>query len=307
MKPTLYDIKFDPILSNVSVAYKNAEYVAEQVLPIVKVASSSGKYFVYDTSHLRKTESLRGMGASAREVDYGVSQSTAFNIKEHALQELVPDELVNQAPSPLSPEMDAVENVTEKLLVEKEYDLSAYMASTTNISNNTTLSGTDQWSDFANSNPVEDVRTGKSAIHAKIFRDPNVLLLSKQVYDKLIDHPDIVDRIKYSSLGVATPDLMARIFDVEKVIVGAAGYESATEGQASSMAYIWGKHAWLLYVTSRPAVKQISFGYHFQDAVRIVDKWYDKVRKGTFVRVTDRYTREIVSTDCAYLIYNAVA
>ncbi len=307
MKPTLYDIKFDPILSNVSVAYKNEDYVAEQVLPIVRVASATGKYFVYDTSHLRRSNSLRGMGASAREVDYGVSQSTAFVIKEHALKELVPDELVKQAPSPLSPEMDATENVTEKLLVEKEYDLAAYMASTTNLTLNTTLSGTNRWSDYSNSDPVGDIRTGKAAVHAKIFKEPNVLLLGKQVYDKLVDHPDIVDRIKYSSLGVATPDLLARIFDVEKVIIAAAGYESATEGAASSMAYIWGKHAWLLYVTDRPGVRQISFGYHFQDAVRLVDKWYDNDRKGTFVRVTDRYTREIVSTDCAYLIYNAVA
>ena len=65
MKPTLYDIRFDPILSNVSVAYKNEAYVAEQVLPIVRVASATGKYFVYDTSSFRKENSLRGMGASA--------------------------------------------------------------------------------------------------------------------------------------------------------------------------------------------------------------------------------------------------
>ncbi|MCX6013511.1 MAG: major capsid protein [Chloroflexi bacterium] len=307
MKPTLYDIRVDPILSNISVAYKNAEYVAEQILPIVKVMTVTGKYFVYDTSSFRKSNSLRGMGASAKEVDYGVSQSTAYVIKEHCLKELVPDELIEQAPTPLSPEMDATENVTEKLLVEKEYDLAAYMASSSNLTNYVALSGTDKWSDYSNSDPCKDIRTGKAAINAKIFREPNVLVLGKQVYDKLVDHPDIIDRIKYSALGVATTDLLARLFDVEKVIIGGAGYESATEGQTSSMAYIWGKNAWLIYVSPRPGIKQISFGYHFQNKIREVDKWYDKDRKGTFVRVTDCYTREIVSIDCAYLIYGAVA
>ncbi len=310
MKPTLYDIRFDPILSNVSVAYKNEEYIAEQILPIVKVATVTGKYFVYDTSNFRKSVSLRGMGASAKEVDYGVSQSTAFVIKEHALKELVPDELIEQAPSPLNPEMDATENVTEKLLVEKEYDLATWMKVVTNITNYKTftgLAGAYYWSDYANSDPVGDIRTGKAAVHAKIFKDPNVLVLGKEVYDKLVDHPDIIDRIKYSALGVATTDLLARIFDVQKVVIGAAGYESATEGQTSSMGYIWGKYAWLLYVAPRPAIKQISFGYHFQNKVREVDKWYDKDRKGTFVRVTDCYTREIVSVDCAYLMTAVVA
>lgn len=307
MNPTLKDIRFDPILSNVSVAYKNEDYVAERVLPIVRVAGATGKYFVYDTSNFRKEVSLRGMGASAREVDYGISQSAAFVIKEHALKEIVPDELVTQAPAPLNPEMDATENVTEKLLVEKEYDLAVYMQSTSNLTNNVTLSGTDQWSDYANSDPADDIRTGKAALHAKIFKEPNTLVLGKQVYDKLVDHPDIIDRIKYSALGVATTDLLARIFDVASVIIAGAGYESATEGQTSSMAYIWGKYAWLLFVNPRPSIRAISFGYHFQDAVRVVDKWYDKDRKGTFVRVTDRYTREIVSVNCAYLIKNAVA
>ena len=307
MKPTLYDIRFDPILSGVSVAYKNEAYIAEQILPIVKVTGTTGKYFKYDTSNFRKVSSLRGMGSEAREVDYGVSMSTAFVIKEHALEELVPDELVEQAPAPLSPEMDAVENVTEKLLVEKEYDLATYMQSTSNLTNYVTLSGTEQWSDYEHSDPCDDIRVGKAALHAKIFAEPNVLVLGKQVYDKLIDHPDIVDRIKYSALGVATTDLLARIFDVQRVIVGAAGYESATEGQTSSMAYIWGKYAWLLYVNPRPTVKAISFGYHFQNKTREVDKWYDKPRKGTFVRVTDSYTREIVSVDCAYLMTAVVA
>jgi hypothetical protein len=309
MKPTLYDIRFDPILSNVSVAYKNESYVAEQVLPIVMVAGTTGKYFVYDTAKFRKEHSLRGMGASAREVDYGLSQSTAFVIKEHALKELVPDELVEQSPTPLTPELDATENVTEKLLVEKEYDLAVYMSAVANLTNYVELSttATDQWSDYAHSDPCDDIRVGKAAMHAKIFIEPNVLLLSKQVYDKLIDHPDIVDRIKYSALGVATTDLLARIFDVPRVIIGAAGYESAGEGETSSLSYIWGKHAWLLYITPRPAVKSLSFGYHFQNKTREVDKWYDNDRKGTFVRVTDSYTREIVSVNCAYLLRNAVA
>lgn len=305
MNPILRDIKVDPVLSNVSVAYQNEEYVAEQILPIIPTTVRTGKYFVYDKSKFRKENSLRAMGAASKEVGFGLSISTPFVCLDHALKELVPDELKEQSPSPLTPEIDATENVTEKLLIEKEYDLATYMKNVANLTNNKTLSGVSQWSD-ANSDPIADVKLGITTVHSKIFKRPNTVVLGIEVYDKLLDHPDIIDRIKYRS-DTASKELLARLFGVENVIVAGAGYESAKEGQTSVMAYIWGKYAWVVYITKRPAIKQISFGYHFALKTRVADKWYDKEREGVFVRVHDNYTREIVSTDAAYLIKNAIA
>ena len=306
MKPSLNDIRVDVILSNVSVAYKNEEYIAEKIFPIVKVKTATGKYYIYDKAKFRKAESLRGMGSRTNEVDYGISISTAYVIKEHALKEIVPDELLDQAVAPLTPEMDAAENVTEKLLIEKEFDLAAWMQTVGNFTNSNTLVGLEQWSTLA-STPISAIAAGKTLIHAAIFREPNTLILGKEVYDKVILVTEVIDRIKYTQLGVATTELLAKVFGIDRVLIGGAGYESANEGATSSMAYIWGKYAWLAYITPRPGIKQISFGYHFQDKVRVVDKWYDKDRKGTFVRVTDRYVREVISETAAYLFKNAVA
>lgn len=307
MKPTLQDIRFDPILSNVSVAYKNAKYIAELILPIVGVKTKTGSFYKFDKSKFRKVPTLRGAGASAREVGYGLSKSTAYVSKDHALKELVPNEFKDEAESPLSPEMDASENVTERLLIEKEYDLAAYMANTGNLTNNTTLAGTDQWSDYANSDPIDDVEVGIESVRSKIFLPANTLILGQQVYNKIKHHPDIIERVKYSGFGKVTADILAELFDVDRVIIGAAGRNTAVEGQTDSLDYIWGKHAWLAYITPRPAKNSVSFGYHFQYRKRKSDKWYDEDREGTFVRVHDHYTREIITVDAAYLIKNAVA
>lgn len=307
MKPTLYDIQHDPILSNVSIAYKNLDYVAEQILPLVPSKKKTGIYYVYDKSKFRKVPTLRGVGSASREVGYGLSKSTAYVCKDHALKQLVPDELKDQALQPLTPEIDAVENITERIMVEKEYDLATYMRNHANLTNYTTLASTTQWSDYANSDPISNVAAGIESIRSKIMKPGNVLLLGQEVYNKLIDHPDIIDRIKYSQIGIANEALLARVFNVQKVIIAGAIRESAVEGQSSSLAYIWGKYAWLLYVTPRPGVKQVSFGYHFQYKNRRVDKWYDKEREGTFARIHDHYTREIITVDAAYLIKDAVA
>ena len=202
--------------------------------------------------------------------------------------------------------MDASENVTERLLVEREYDLATYMQNTSNLTNNTTLSGTDQWSDYANSDPFDDIETGIESVRSKIFRGANTLVLGQQVWNKLKHHPDLIDRIKYGGFGKMSLKALADLLDLEEVIVGAAGRETAQEGQTSSLDYIWGKNAWLIYKTKRPGIKQVSFGYHFQFKKR-ADKWYDKGREGTFVRVKDFYTREVLTVDAAYLIKNAAA
>ena len=92
------------------------------------------------------------------------------------------------------------------------------------------------------------VREAKGTIRDSIFVDPNTLMLSKKVYDKIVDHPAIVERMKYSQLGVLTTDLLARFFDVDHVIIGAAKKDSSVEGQSDSVSDIWGRDALLAFV-----------------------------------------------------------
>jgi hypothetical protein len=47
------DVVVDPALSNVSIKYTNDTFIADMILPMVKVAKQTGKYYVYDKSNLR--------------------------------------------------------------------------------------------------------------------------------------------------------------------------------------------------------------------------------------------------------------
>ena len=306
--PTLRDVMQDPMLSNVSVKYQNADYVADQILPIFPVKKQNGKYYIYTGSHLRPVDTLRAAGSEANEVDFQVDPDGTYHCDDNALKERVPFEVQDQADAAMDPLIDATENITERLMVGKERALAALMGSTAIITpNNTTLAGTDQWSDYSNSDPVDDVKTAKSTVHAAIFREPNVLVLQKQVYDKLLDHPDIVDRIKYSQMGVATPELLARIFGVAKVIVAGAGYNSVDEGVADSFSYCWGKHAWLIYIAPGKRLKQITFGYTFAYKKRQTKRWTDGDKECTYVRVNENTDQKLVSVLACYLIENAIA
>lgn len=303
---TRTDVVVDPVLSNVSKAYQNEMYVADMLLPGFKVAKEAGKYYQYDKAKFRRNTTKRAAGAKANEVEYGLS-TASFTTEDHALKEKTPWEIIRQADSALNPEMDAAENVTEQLLIDKEVGLATSMADTAILTANTTLSGTSQWSDFTNSDPIGDIRAGVVVVQKAIGRKPNTLVLGKEVYDKLIDHPDIVERVKYSLGAAVTPELLARIFDVGRVLIAEAIYNTATEGASDSMSYIWGKHAWLIYITPAPRLRSITLGFTFKYEDRKVKKWDDEDAEARFVRVNENYVQKFVAVEAAYLIKNAVA
>lgn len=297
----------DPALSNVSIKYMNDTFIADLIFPMVKVAKQTGKYYVYDKSNLRINQTTRAAGSGANEVDFGLS-TTAFSCDDHALKEFISDEVQDQADVALNPLVDATENVTEQLLLDRENKLATILGDTSQVTNNTTLSGTSQWSDYSNSDPIGDVRTARTTVHQNTFKKPNTLILSKPVFDMLIEHPAIIERIKYSQLGVVTKELLARVFQLEQVLVGEAGSNTAHEGQTDVLSYVWGKNAVVAFVAPQIRLKQVTFGYTFTYSQRIVKRWRDEDREGTYVRVgNDNYVQAIVAVGAAYLIKNAIA
>jgi len=304
---TRTDVMIDPVLSNVSKKYTNQEFIADRIMPVVPTAKQTGKYYIYDKSNLRRDVTLRAPGSGANETSFGLSTED-FITKDHALKDFIPDEVQEQADAPLNPLIDATENLTEKLLIDREKELAETMEDTSTLTENTTLSGTDQWSDYSNSDPIGDIRDGIENVHSKTFKRPNTVVLGQETYNKLIDHPQIVERIKYSQLGIVTTELLARVFGVNEVLIGSAGENTAKEGQSDSLGYIWGKHAWVFYKAPGMGLKQLTFGWTFAYKTRIVERWRDEDRKGTYVRTgNDNYTQKVVCAEAAYLIKDAVA
>lgn len=308
MALTQQDVVVDPALSNVSIKYSNDTFIADLIFPMLKVAKQTGKYYIYDKSNLRIDKTARAAGSPANEVDFGVAPTGVFSCDDHALKGFVADEIQDQADAALNPLIDETETVTEKMLLDREQTAANLLGSTANLTQNTTLSGTSQWSDYANSDPIGDVRTARTTIHQNTFKKPNTLILSKLVFDILIEHPQIIERIKYSQLGVVSAELLARVFQVDKILVGEAGSNIAAEGQTDSLSYVWGKNAIVAYISPKITIKMVTLGLTFTYGLRQVKRWREEDREGTYVRVGhDNYVQKIIAAGCGYLIKNATA
>lgn len=308
--PNIGDAKKDKILTELSLAYRNLDYIAEKILPILRVKERTGYYATYGTQALRyaNLKAYREPGTRAMTVDYSTAQ-TAYSCHQRALEKRVPDELAANTDKPYEPKRDATEFLSDMLANTKELSLATSMSSTSVLTQYTTLSGTSQWSDYANSNPLQDILTGRSTVHASIGRDPNVAVFGRSTWVQFIQHPDVVDRIKY--VGLTAPDqilkAVADLLEVDEVYIGKGIYISSNEGQSDTKATIWGKHFWLLHRPPRPSLMAPSFGYHFVDEQKQVETYREETHKSDVIRLLESYDQKVMDATAAYFVQSAVA
>lgn len=299
----------DPILTTVAQGYKNAEFVGNVLFPVVPVGQRGGKIITFGKEDFRLYATARAPGANTKRINYGYS-GDPYALTQHALEGQVPFELMDDANAVPSINLGTVAvNKTQNIIGLRLEHAQAGIATTAGnyaAGNTVTLAGTDQWSDYANSDPQADIKNAKEVVRQKIGRRPNVMEISAAVYSVLQYHPQVIDRIKYTGRDSATPELLAALFDVKRVVVGDAVYEN----DAGTMVDCWGKHVVLAYteISSVADMGLPSFGYTYQlGGYPIVESAYqDRNAKSWIYPVTDEVEPVIAGTTAGFLILNAV-
>jgi hypothetical protein len=312
--PTASQVHIDAALTNVSVAYRNPHHIADAVAPVVGVRKQSDKYFILDADRerFRSSDDTRAPGAEANEVEFDVSSDSYF-ADDHALEAVITDEERDNADPAIQPDIDKTEFLTDKILLNKEISLADEIATNGSLPGET-LSGTSQWDDYTNSDPVVVVEDKKATIQQAVQQIPNTLVLPYEVYRKVRLHPNVVDKVVNVQIGVVGPDILADVFDVDRVLVPRGLKNTAAPGQSASLAYIWGKNAFLCFVPPRPGLKTVGFTYTFQWAAapgslqgHLVEVWREERRKADMVRVQRYYDQKIIATGAVYVWKSAVS
>jgi hypothetical protein len=263
-QPTSSAVHVDAILTQMSVAYIQSDgmFVANKVFPVIPVDKKTDKYFTYTKNDWFRDEAkLRVGGTESAGSGYGLSTAT-YSCDTFAFHKDVDDETRNNADAPLDMERDATMFVTQKLLLRQEIQWAADNF-TTSVWGTDSTPGT-LWSDYTASDPIGDIRTGSRTILANTGFLPNTMVLGYDVYIKLLDHPDLVDRIKYSGQKTVTLADMAALFEVDRILVAKAIKAINVENETAAYSFVHGKHALLCYVAPNPGILTPSAGYTFQ-------------------------------------------
>lgn len=301
-------------LTNVSQAYLNdpTQFIAEQIAPVVMVPKKNFNIYFYGKEALKSViDDTRSRFGDTKQAQFSVTSKAFGPLRSHELMDGIDFDQDTMTEAPLDMEIDIVNNLSEMMALTKESAVATTLADTTKLTINTTLSGTSQWSDYANSTPFEDLKTAAQQLRLNGLRPANTIAMSYYTFSILQQHPDLIERVKYSNVASLTIELMQSLFGqfgINKILVSGAVYDSAAEGLTASNSFVWGKHVWLGYVSPTPGLRTVNGAYHFTlENGRYVDSWFEQKKKTKWIRNNDYYHAEVVGPEAFYLIKNAVA
>lgn len=293
----------DPVLTTIARGYSNAEFIADALFPFCPVPKEAGTFMQFGKEAFKLYNTLRAIRAASNRMNPEGMTPIAFATNEHDLE--YPIDYRESAEAMFNLQKHATVTVQDIIMLQMEYAAAVLAQTAANYptGNKITLSGTSQFTDKTNSDPIGVVDDAKEAIRQKIGRYPNTMIMGASAFKSVKEHPDCVDKIKYSQKGVVTVDILKEIFDIETLKVGKAVYAD-DDGTFSD---VWSDNITLAWVPKQQSgidhnPYAPSFGYTFRrTGYPFVDR-YEEKKKVEVVRDTDNYSVQMVGSDAGYLI-----
>lgn len=276
IQPSRSDVHVNRPLTNISIAFlqRADTFVADRVFPNIPVAKQSDRYFTYDRGEFNRDQmELRAPGTESAGATYTIDSTPTYFCETRALHKDIADPIRANYDSPLAPDREATEFLTHQALINREVNwAAAYFTTGVWTGDQTGVAAAPganqflQWNDAA-STPIEDIRLGKRTVQQSTGFRPNKLVMGREVFDVLIDHPDIVARLDRGQTPVGpalvTRQHLASIFEVDEVLVMDAIQNTAAKGATNVHAFIGGKALLMVYAAPSPGIMVPSAGYTF--------------------------------------------
>jgi hypothetical protein len=282
-QPTLSDVHVNAPLTNISIAFLQdlQGFIADKVFPNIPVAKASDRYYVYPRDAWNRIDAKpRAPGSESAGSGWEVDNTPFYSTTVYAIHHDVDDQVRANADAVLNLDRDAAEYVSRQLTLKKEKLWTDEFFTTgvwtgavgtnggadgADLSGDNTGAGANQFKrwDQSGSTPIQDVWKQLVGIAGKTGFRPNTLVFSPNTLNSLVNHADVLDRIKYTQRGIATVDILAGLFNVERVLVPWVSENTAQEGATLAQAFMYGKNAMLCYSAPAPSLMQPSAGYTF--------------------------------------------
>ena len=315
--PTQSDVRpIDPVLTNLSIGFKNPNFIWDLLAPVVPSDQKSGTYFVWTRDFWFRTFGEAGGAKRAPEgnykrVAYGVTTET-FDTDEYGFEKVTGDPVVASSQTPESLIGQDIKFLTNLLEMELELLIAGELFKTGIWGTSNTLSGTSQWSDFANSDPIGDFDTAKGTVRKNTGTVPDRAIMGIETWNDLKEHPLITDKYKHTQSGIMTQELVAAALGIKEIVVGETAKNTAKEGATYVGADVWTDSCLLIPAIDAPALETPAAGYTFMwDEIGnipwAVQEYRDEAVRATVSRVLTHAVPKVTSSQSGYIFLDTAA
>ena len=312
--PTINDVQgVETVLTNMLIGYMQTDtrFVATRQFPFVPVAYDSGTFFIVTKKYFFMDDlRARAPGGDFEYAGFGLS-TDAYSTFQWGKGLLLPDEVRGNSQVPMDLEQIGLRQLSQKSLIRKEVAFATdFMAS--GVWGTTDSNSTTDWDDFAAGDPVNDVMTASRTISNNTGYDANSMTLGYIVHQALTLHPDILDRLKYTTAAtqMAVEGALAAIFGKSNYWVGKATYTNTNEASAFSASAIVDDDCLVSYVDPSAGIFGATAGKTFTWAVGGGEGaiFRDPARQNhsdTFQH-KEQWDQKVVASDLGYIFLDVV-
>jgi hypothetical protein len=293
-------------------------FVGYRVLPVVDVARSSGTFGRIPLAQLLKNADVtRTSRAGYPRGDWDFQEET-FATKEYGFEEPVDNrdsalyaDFFDAELASAEMARDTVLRAAEKRIADAIFNTSTWTGASL------TTAITDEWDDSGNCIPITDVNNARNKVYDGTGLWPNALIINRKVFHNLRLSLQVIDSIASQGAGNAvkasdiTTEMLARVFDLQYVLVAGASKNSANEGQAATPTQIWSnEYAMVCRIAETSNVKEPCVGRTFhwsQDGSQIggtMESYDSPELRGTVVRCRHDVHEKVIYAACGHLLSN---
>lgn len=272
------DVHYDEMLSNLVVAHTQdkSNFISEKIFPRVSVRKQSDKYYIWDRNNFNRTDNVKKLAPGTATETIGLTLSSdAYFAEVYGLGFQIDEQTLANADDQLNIRETGAYALAEQMLIHREnLWISTYFApgvwnnQWTGVAATPAANQFVKWSDYVNSTPIVDVLNMKRAAFLRSggFR-PNVMVMTRDVRDKLVNHPDLLSRLNggatVTNTALITDAKIAEIFEVEELLVIDGIQNTAKEGLAENLTWMATGRVALFHRPSKAGIMVPSAGYTF--------------------------------------------
>jgi len=299
-------------------------FIGLQVMPIFPVAEYTSTYPVMPKEALYNIHDVKrsAMGGYNRVAE--AFEEGFYTTNDNGLEYPIDDRLSAIYSSKFAYETTIAMMLIDKILRAHENRVAGKLF---NVSNFSATNATTAWSTTASADPVYDIDEGKDSLRDNGI-EPNTLIIPWVGYKWLRQNDDLKEQVYQlfpdaAKTGRVTVEHLRTVFDLDKILVAGAIYNSAKKGQDASLSAIWGSTYAMLCRTSSEAadITDPSIGRTFlwnegqNGSMPIVEQYRDDKVRGDVLRVRhdssesfltsydeDGSAKSEISKACGYLL-----
>ncbi len=218
------------------------KFIAGMVLPTLSVDLAGDSFGRIPLKELLKRADVRrGPKGDYNRIDLSF-ETDSYATDEYGLEGVVDQRNARKYANYIDAEASTARLVLHQVLLEAEIRVRDLLFTATTY---TPTPITDEWDDYVNAVPMDDVEASVRRIFTATGIWPNTLVINKTVFRNLRLCEQVIERIHSMGAGESvkpgniTKQMLAEVFDLEEVVVSEAVFNSADEGATATPGHIW--------------------------------------------------------------------